>query len=374
MKILLYSYGIPSNKYPMNGIFAFDQARALASIGHEVVMVVLDLRSIRRKRKLFLDLYDKGDIHVVHFSFPIGVMPSKLHDLLDRILGSILIRFSFRLFSTPDIIHSHFLRQCHTVSKMFKGIHPRLFSTIHDGHLMNGIDRSDKSKLIRIGSNSTIITVSPELSEVLRSYSIDSQVINNMIDESIFYYTNERKNIPRINALSAGALNEGKGMKDLIIAWKDLPSWVDTKLIILGDGPQRSELEELIISSQLNDRIKIVGAYERLQFAEYLDSSKFFVLASKKESFGVVYAEALMHGVPVIATKCGGPDSLIDETNGILIAVGNHSQLVNAIITMEKKYNAFDRVTISREIKGAYGTRVVTQKLIELYSDRTSIS
>jgi glycosyltransferase involved in cell wall biosynthesis len=374
MTVLIYSYGIPSDKYPMNGIFAFDQARALASLGHNVIMAVLDLRSIRRKRKLFLDLYDKSDVHVVHFSFPIGVMPSKLHDFIDRILGSILIKFSCRIFSTPDIIHSHFLRQSYTVSKTFNGHRPRLFSTIHDGHLMNGINKSERSKLDKIKSNSTIITVSPKLSEVLASNSISSVILNNMIDESIFRHSFNSINVPKANVVSAGALDDNKGMKDLIFAWKELPSWILTKLIILGDGPKRKEIEELIISFNLNDRVKIVGAYDRHQFAEYLNTSKFFILVSKKESFGVVYAEALMHGVPVIATKCGGPESLVNETNGLLIDVGNHSQLVDAIITMEKKYNEFDSATISRDIMSAYGTRVVTQKLIEIYSDSTNIS
>lgn len=373
MKILIYSYGIPCSIYPMNGIFAFDQAKALATLGNEVVMVVLDLRSIRRKRKLFLNLYDKCNVHVVHFSFPLGKMPSKIHDFIDRLLGGFLIKLSFRFYSAPEIIHSHFLRQSYTVSRIFRGNYPGLFSTIHDGHLMKGVSRSDLIKLNRIQSNSAIITVSPELSEVLRSNSISSRVINNMIDEDIFFYNNERKNNPRNNAVSAGALIEGKGMKDLILAWKELPSWVETNLVILGDGPMRMELEELIIISQLNERIKIVGAYERAQFAEYLDSSKYFVLASKNESFGVVYAEALMHGVPVIATKSGGPESLVNETNGILIEVGNLKELVEAIINMEMKYNEFDSTTISNQIKKVYGTRSIVQKLQEIYLSRLII-
>lgn len=373
MKILIYSYGIPCSIYPMNGIFAFDQAKALATLGNEVVMVVLDLRSIRRKRKLFLNLYDKCNVHVVHFSFPLGKMPSKIHDFIDWVLGGFLIKLSFRFYSAPEIIHSHFLRQSYTVSRIFRVNYPRLFSTIHDSHLMKGVSRSDLIKLNRIQSNSIIITVSPELSEVLRSNSISSRVINNMIDEDIFFYNNERKNNPRINAVSAGALIERKGMKDLILAWKELPSWVETNLVILGDGPMRMELEELIIINQLNERIKIEGAYERAQFAEYLDSSKYFVLASKNESFGVVYAEALMHGVPVIATKSGGPESLVNETNGILIEVGNLKELVEAIINMEMKYNEFDSTTISNQIKKVYGTRSIVQKLQEIYLSRSII-
>jgi hypothetical protein len=52
MKIFIVSGGYPTNKYPLNGIFQFDQAKIISKEGHEVFFISLDMRSILRKRKI----------------------------------------------------------------------------------------------------------------------------------------------------------------------------------------------------------------------------------------------------------------------------------------------------------------------------------
>ena len=367
MKIFIYSYGIPSRNYPTYGIFAFDQAKSLKSIGHDVYLIILDLRSIRHRRKLFFDLYEKESIHICKLSLPVGRMPGYLHDQLDIFFSKILFKKAIKTYGKPQIIHSHFLRQGYSISRLFSIKEVKLFCTIHDSHLMNSITDEDKTKLIRIKANSILITVSPNLNYQLQSIGISSIIVNNVIDERIFEFSSEKQKNKGNYALSAGALIFRKGMKELISVWKDLPDFITTKLVILGDGPEYASLNKFILNYGLSHRIELRGKFSRNQFADYLNNAKYFVLASKQESFGVVYAESLMKGIPVIATKCGGPDYLINESNGLLVGVDNHDDMLRAITFMEKNYSAYEPDIISANILKEYGSKAVANKLINLY-------
>lgn len=82
------------------------------------------------------------------------------------------------------------------------------------------------------------------------------------------------------------------------------------------------------------------------KIAEQLSKSDCFVLASQSETFGVAYIEALAMGVPVIATKCGGPEGFVNENNGIMIDVDSESQLIEAMKYMYNNSDKYDREEI----------------------------
>ena len=115
----------------------------------------------------------------------------------------------------------------------------------------------------------------------------------------------------------------------------------DVKLIIAGDGPQRDALGKLVEDLHLTKRIEFAGKLDRHAIKEVFAKSDCFVLMSRSETFGVVYIEAMASGLPVIATRCGGPESFVNENNGILVDVDSIDQLVEAMKKMMKtKYDA----------------------------------
>jgi glycosyltransferase involved in cell wall biosynthesis len=101
-------------------------------------------------------------------------------------------------------------------------------------------------------------------------------------------------------------------------------------LIILGEGPERQTLEQLAAS---------LGVAERVDFRGYLNEpwpvfreAKMLALASHTEAFGNVLVEAMAHGLPVVATRCGGPEEVLAEGRyGRLVAVGDDRALARAI-------------------------------------------
>jgi glycosyltransferase involved in cell wall biosynthesis len=77
----------------------------------------------------------------------------------------------------------------------------------------------------------------------------------------------------------------------------------------------------------------------------------------------------LAYGKPVISTKCGGPEEYIDESNGILIDVGDTKALVSAIEYMLDNHDKYDAKLIRKEAKNKFSSEVVGERIFEVYKE-----
>lgn len=102
------------------------------------------------------------------------------------------------------------------------------------------------------------------------------------------------------------------------------------RLVVLGDGPERAAIEALAGSLGIADRVDFRG-YLNEPWAVYQEA-KMLALSSRTEAFGNVLVEALGHGLPVVATRCGGPEEVLrDGLDGTLVPVGDAAALAAAI-------------------------------------------
>ncbi|MEM4402525.1 MAG: glycosyltransferase, partial [Candidatus Caldarchaeum sp.] len=114
-----------------------------------------------------------------------------------------------------------------------------------------------------------------------------------------------------------GRLAPPKDFETLITAWEGLkaPGW---QLWIVGEGPLRLRLEELVHAKGLDERIKFLG--ERRDVPDILKASDIFVLTSRWEGMPLTLIEAMLAGLPVIATRVGGvPELVEDGVTGLLV-------------------------------------------------------
>ena len=167
------------------------------------------------------------------------------------------------------------------------------------------------------------------------------------------------KTVPVI--VSAGRLSPEKGYLDLIMAVKELLKTQDIKLIILGEGPMRSEIEDLIKKENLSSIIKLVGFQENP--LKYYSRADVFVLSSYVEGLPNVLVEAMMCGCTPVSTDCptGPKEVLKDERYGYLVpmhdpkgmAEGIQKALKNPISTqcLEEGVKAFTEDEIFSQYK-----------------------
>lgn len=121
---------------------------------------------------------------------------------------------------------------------------------------------------------------------------------------------------------------------------KVLAEFPRTKLIMIGEGPERARLEKMVREMNLENSVFMLG--ERGDVREWLSLSHVFLLPSFYEGISIALLEALGLGVPAVATRVGGtPEVIRDGESGLLVAVGDGDGLARAVIGLLK--NESDR-------------------------------
>jgi len=198
----------------------------------------------------------------------------------------------------------------------------------------------------------------------------NAQVIYNGIDTSIFKRedTNYRQKLGISNnavvITFVGRLIYAKGVQDLISAFSKIKDTVpEVKLLIVGDGPYRAELEKLAYQTDCAGSILFLGQRNQDEVIDVLSATDIFVNPSYSEGLGISVMEAASIGLPIIATDVGGTREIITtDKTGILVKAGDVGQLAeelgslranaelrgelgeNARILAERKFN-WDKIT-----------------------------
>ena len=122
--------------------------------------------------------------------------------------------------------------------------------------------------------------------------------------------------------LHASNFRKIKRVGDVVRIFAEVTKQVPSKLLLVGDGPERPAVESLCRDLGLFDEMRFVGKQEQIE--EILAIADLFLLTSDYESFGLAALEAMAAGVPVISTNAGGlPEINIDGQTGYLGDVGD---------------------------------------------------
>lgn len=187
------------------------------------------------------------------------------------------------------------------------------------------------------------------------------------VDES--YWTAPPRPRPRVpfTFYAQAHLTPRKGFDILIRAFaaqfRDDPA---VRLVIGGDGVIRNDLEALAKASRVQSQVVFLGAVPRHAVREAMWGANCFVLPSHAENFGVVLIEALSTGLPVISTRCGGPEDIVTDDVGLLLRPGDETGLAQAMSAMRDR-PAFDPAAVRQYAIGRYGYATVGPQLRDLY-------
>ena len=128
--------------------------------------------------------------------------------------------------------------------------------------------------------------------------------------------------------LGLGRLVPQKGYHLLVRAFHLLASdFPNHELVIAGNGPQSTQLRDLVQSLELQSRVQFVGAVDHRRALSLMAGAAVFALCSPHEPQGIVVLEAMAVGSPVVASASGGVPEIVDDSNGILFPVGNYEVL-----------------------------------------------
>jgi glycosyltransferase involved in cell wall biosynthesis len=215
----------------------------------------------------------------------------------------------------------------------------------------------------------TVTAVSTPFAELLaKRLKVNVEVISNIVDKYFIPTTIKTKNL-EFNFLNIAGFNKNKNQRLLIDAFTDGFKDKDNVFLRIGGyGVLEDELKDLVKEYSMEDRIIFLGSLTQERVKEEMDSADCFVLSSNYETFGVVLIESLACGTPVIATKCGGPEDIVDEKNGILIGIGDKRALKEAMQYMYENKNRYDRKLLSDATIERFGEKAFVDRVTALYN------
>ena len=225
-----------------------------------------------------------------------------------------------------------------------------------------------------------VIGVSPFLVEKMnKNFNANAVYIPNMYDDKTFFGRGRKKKNENSSFMFVFVGNLIKSKNPILCIEAFCKAFADSNfmtpnggkiiLSIVGDGPELRTCEATIDRLNMRRNVRLLGVLQRTQISEIMQDSKCFVLPSQYETFGVVYIEAMACGLPVIATRCGGPDSFINESNGRLIPVDDETALVSAFKHMLENAEYYDSVKIAQTTAALFSPNSVARAMIKLYKN-----
>jgi glycosyltransferase involved in cell wall biosynthesis len=217
----------------------------------------------------------------------------------------------------------------------------------------------DHPKIKKIGEKN--LSVIYNGIKINQSTSVD---LDSIIDRELIDYCKEGFTIGSI-----GRLSKEKEFRSLINAFSQVKDdLVNPRLVIFGEGPERSKLENEIERLNLKGLVKLPGYKESVD--QYLSAFRLFVLNSSTEGLPLSILEAMKAGIPIIATKVGGiPEILENNKDGLLISSGDLCALVNSIRMLASNDNLRRRISEQARIKvNNYGRDKMAAKYEKVYN------
>jgi glycosyltransferase involved in cell wall biosynthesis len=175
--------------------------------------------------------------------------------------------------------------------------------------------------------------------------------------------------------LAVGNLLPVKGHDVLVRAFALLVErYPGCRLRLIGEGPLRDELEQLARELGVAERMELLGVRKPVVVRQEMLRSHALVVSSHVETFGVVVIEALSCGLPVVATRCGGPEGLLTTENGVMAESGNPVSLSRAMARMVETRQRFDASAIQRAAIERFGRIAFAGRLARIYEAAADVA
>jgi len=334
--------------YGGSGVVATELGIALADKGHEVHFISYD-------QPFRLDLYSEN----IYFH-QVNVPDYPLFEYAPYELNLTSKLVDVALHEKLNILHVHYAIPHASAAVNAKqilatyGIHIPIVTTLHGTDItLLGKDKSFKPVIeYAINQSDAVTAVSQNLKEeTLLNFKIKDEikVIPNFIDMSL--YKQECNQLLRdkfakkeeVILVHISNFRKVKRVKDVVKIFEKVNKQVPSKLLMIGDGPERLKAEQLCRKLGIAKQVRFLGKLKVIE--KFLCIADVFVLPSETESFGLVALEAMASKVAVISTNSGGLSEVnIDGKTGYLSDVGDVNKMANDTIDLLKdaeKLNSF---------------------------------
>ncbi|NWF88836.1 MAG: N-acetyl-alpha-D-glucosaminyl L-malate synthase BshA [Ignavibacteriaceae bacterium] len=356
--------------YGGSGVIATELGKALAMRGHQVhfISYALPFRLTGFVENVFFHEVEMSSYPLFEFPLYTLSLASKMVEVTE--------------FENLDLLHVHYAiphaSSAYLAKNILKGKRNiKVITTLHGTDItLVGLEPSFLPLVkFSIEESDGVTAVSRFLKEkTLTNYNIEKniEVIPNFIDTDIFKPTEAcsfRKHIAPDGEkviVHTSNFRQVKRVTDTIKVLELVNKEIPTKLILVGDGPDRYECERMARQLNLSDHVRFLGKQEGL--VEILNSADIFLIPSQSESFGLAALEAMACGKPVISSSVGGlPELVKHNETGYIAEIGDVERMAKYIVDLlsnEKKYEIFSKNSRDRALN-----KFDKSKVIPLYEE-----
>jgi L-malate glycosyltransferase len=343
--------------YGGSGVVATELGKELALLGHQVHFISYAL-PFRLNQYVENVVYHEVEIS----SYPLFEFP-----LYSLSLASKMVEVAE--FENLDLLHVHYAIPHATSAYLAKKILKKnkdlkIITTLHGTDItLVGLEPSFLPLVkFSIEESDGVTAVSRFLKEkTLTNYDINKEieVIPNFIDTTVYKPKEDscfRKNLAAKGEkiiVHTSNFRQVKRVSDTIRILEKIIKEVPAKLILVGDGPDRSECERLCRELHLCDHIRFLGKQDGL--VEILNSADLFLIPSQSESFGLAALEAMACGIPVVSSSVGGlPELIRHNQTGFIAEIGDIDRMAKYsidLLTNDKKHKLFSENSRKRAVE-----------------------
>jgi len=380
-KILFVPAWYPDDDDPITGVFIQEQAVALSS-EFDVAVLIPGMAAWRNIARA--NTPDRSETKLqaglpVYREFALPLIPHG-PESTDYATFARAAEKGFRKlvkeWGTPNVIHGHVVLPAGwSAWRLGQRYGVPVVLTEHSSpfsmHL--GTDLSCQLARDTLTGVKQVIAISPSLAKELLEFhpGLDIEIIGESVRTDFFVPANgvDKKKAKGKSFFVAARLAEQKGLSHLleavhILLRNGLNSF---ELVIGGDGPDRLKLEKLARTLGVTQHCQFLGALNREQVKDRMQQCDVFVLSSLHESFGVVLGEAMACGKPVISTRCGGPEFVVNEETGVLVDVGKPQEMADAMADFISGRLSFEPDAVRNSVVSRFSPEVFVRNAAAVY-------
>lgn len=373
MRIIVVGRDYPSKENNMTGSFEYEQAQMLARKGHDVYYIVLDLRSIRHRRKIGFIKTRRDGVNIVTLNVPVGRgLPASIRDKLYTPFRKYQLKILCRKYGVPDIVlvnYPSIFPYSTFIALQKRGV--RIIGTEHWSKVQNQ-DLPDKNLgYLRefVNRADVVMCVSDALKKSLMELTGTSREIMTIPNSisPVFCYKKTNTDEASFSFLAVGRLSKEKGYDKLIQAFCNAFNCCNSiKLHIVGGGQEYKNLQEIILKNNAKSTILLHGVMERKELADFFHKCDVLVMPSDYETFGIPVAEAMACGLPVIVTRNSGVSHYVTNESGITIENNSIECVSSALAYMYDNYKKYNKQLISEYADNNFSEHMVYQTLKDI--------
>lgn len=312
--------------YGGSGVLATELGKALAKRGHQIHFISYAMP---------LRLNGGYDNNVFYHEVEMASYPVFEFPLYTPALASKMVEVA--TFEGLDLLHVHYAiphaTSAYLAKKMIQNDNFRVTTTLHGTDItLVGLEPSFLSVMkFSIEKSDGVTAVSRYLREkTLTNYNIQKEidVIPNFVDLEEYRHVDDscvRQKFQlqdRRILVHVSNFRQVKRVQDVIRTFDIVRKKMPAVLILVGDGPDRSNCEMLVRELGLQADVKFLG--KQLELTEILSAADLFLLPSQQESFGLSALEAMACEVPVISSSVGGlPELVVHNQTGYIAEIGD---------------------------------------------------